>query len=177
MRAERDGSIVVSGIRGGEGSKVILDSRVGEGLAPTRRVQHIHFIGRAGKGAHFASTPKAPERCEARGFPTDGPFLLFLRRLRIDKIHGDSLKAKFMDIGEAGYRAGSVVVVGRIWNARISSVDIFVERPEYFSSLKGRHIEKAAPNFGGRETASGKACNNTEIIRTALKGTPELGVN
>ncbi len=33
---------------GGKGGRVVLDGRRGEDLAPARRVEGIHFVGRAG---------------------------------------------------------------------------------------------------------------------------------
>ena len=86
------------------------------------------------------------------------------------------MNADFLDIGEAGYRAGGVVIVRVAGIARIRSVEPFMKGPKNLSSMKGGHIEEAAPDFGRRKATHCKAGNDAEVIRAAFKGAPEIGV-
>ena len=164
-------------MRASKSGRVVLDSRGGEDLAPTRGVERVHFVGRAGQGADLAGTPEAPERWEGGGSPTGGPFLLVLRGLSINEIYGDSLDIKFLDVREAGDGAGGVVVVYGARFAKIRSVEEFMESREDFGGLKGRHIEEAAPDFSRREAAGREARYDPEIIGATFKGAPEVGIS
>ena len=118
---------MVGGVRSGESGRIILDCCSTEGLAPARGVEHVQFIRRTGQGADLAGAPDAPEGLKGGGLPAGRPFLLILRELGIDEVHGDSLNAKFPDIGEAGEGTGSVFVIRGVGIARTSSIDKFIE--------------------------------------------------
>lgn len=124
----------------------------------------------------FTGAPEAPERFEGGGTPAGGPFLLVLGGLGVDEIYGDCLKADFLDIGEAGYRAGGVVIVRSAGIARIGSVEPFVKGTKNLGSMKGGHIEEAAPDFGRRKATHCKAGNDAEVVTAAFKGAPEIRV-
>ena len=69
-----------------------------------------------------------------------------------------------------------MVVICGAGIARICSADKFVESREYFGGLEGGHIEEAAPDFGGGETAGRKACDDAKVVGAAFEGTPEVGI-
>ena len=163
-------------MRGSEGGRVVLNSRGGEYLASAGGIKRVHFVGRAGQGADLAGAPEAPKRSEGGIPPTSGPFFLVLGGLGIDEVNGDGLNAKLLNIGEAGYGAGGVVVVRRVGIARIRSVDAFVESREDLGGLEGGHIEEAAPDFGGGEAAGREACDDSEVVGAAFESAPEVGV-
>ena len=52
-----------------------------------------------------------------------------------------------------------------------------MKRREGLGSLKCRHVEEAAPNLGGGEATSHKACDDAEIVRAAFEGTPEVKID
>lgn len=164
-------------MRGGEGCRIVLDSRGGEGLTPAGGIERVHFVGRAGQGSDPAGAPEAPERSEGGCPPADGPFLLVLGGLCMNKIHGDGLNAEFLDVGEAGYGTRGVVVVRATGIARIRSVDTFVESREDLGGLRGRHVEEAAPDFCGGEAAGREASDDAKIVRATFEGPPEVRVS
>ncbi len=49
-------------MRSRDSGGVIFDSRSSKELAPARRVQRIHLVGRTGKTADLVGTPEAPKR-------------------------------------------------------------------------------------------------------------------
>lgn len=85
-------------MHGGKGGRIVFDSRGGKDLAPARGVECVHFVGRAGQGADLAGAPEAPERSKGGGSPPSEPFLLILKALGIDEIHGDDLDAELRHI-------------------------------------------------------------------------------
>lgn len=117
-----------------------------------------------------------PERSEGGGPPAGGPFLPFLGGLGIDEIHGNGLDTESLNIGEAGDGAGGVLVERSAGFPRIRSVDELVESREDLGGLGGRHIEEAAPDFGRREAAGRKACNDAEIVGSPFESAPEVRV-
>ena len=46
--AHRGCPIAVSGVRRGDGGRIVFDSRGGESLAPAGGIERVHFVGRAG---------------------------------------------------------------------------------------------------------------------------------
>ncbi len=164
-------------MRSGEGGWVVLNSRGGEDLAPPGRVECVHFVSRAGQGADLAGTPETPETPEGGGPPAGGPFLLVLGSLGIYKIHGNGLDPEFLDIGETGYWAGSVVVVHGVEIVRLRSVDGFVESRENLGRFEGGYVEEATPDFGGGKAAGREASNDAEVIGAAFEGTPEVAID
>lgn len=59
---------------------------------------------------------------------------------------------------------------------RVRFVDAFVKSREDFSGLRGGHIEKAAPDFGGGEAARPETRNDSEVVGAAFECAPEVGV-
>ena len=163
-------------MRGSDGVRVILDRRGGEDLAPARRVEHVHFIGRAGQSADLASAPEVPERSKGGDPPAVRPFLPVLWCLGIDEIHGNGLDTKFLDIGEAGDGASGVVVVCGAGIARSRSVDELVECREDLGGLGGGHIQEATPDFGGGEAACREAGDDAEVVGATFESAPEVRV-
>ena len=51
-----------------------------------------------------------------------------------------------------------------------------MESRKDFGGLKSRHIEEAAPDFGGGEAAGRKARDNTEVVGAAFESAPEVGI-
>ena len=168
--------VAVGGMRRDEGSVVVLDGRVGEDLALAWRVERVHLVGRAGEGSELAGAPEAPERSEGGGLPVRGPFLFVLGGFGVDEIHGYGLEAEVLDIGEAGYGAGGMVIVRATGILRIHSIDGFMESCEDLDGLKGGHIEEAAPYHSGGEAAGREARDDAEVVGAAFEGTPEVGI-
>ena len=162
---------------GGESSRIVLNSRCGEDLASARTVERFHFVGRAGQSADLTGTPEAPKRSEGGGSPADGPFSIALGGLGIDKIYSNGLNPELLNIGEAGDRAGDVVIVTGARIARNASVGILMRSSDNLGGLIGGHIEEATPNLGGGEAASCKAGDTTRISGAASKSTPKVGIN
>ena len=81
-----------------------------------------------------------------------------------------------MDVGEAGYGAGGMVIVRGVGILGINSVDAFVESGENVGGLEGGHVEEAAPDLGGGEAAGGEARDDAEVVGAAFEGTPEVGI-
>ena len=167
---------MVGGVCCGDGRRVVLDSRGGENLAPPRRIERVHFVGRTGQGTDLTGAPEAPERSKGEGPPAGRPLFFVLRGLGIDEIHGDGLDAEFLDIGEASDGAGRVIVVCGAGITRIASANIFMEGCEDLGCLEGRHIEEAAPYLGGGEAASCETCDNAEVVGSTFEGAPEIGI-
>ena len=94
----------------------------------------------------------------------------------VDEIQGYGLEAEGLDIGEAGYGAGGVVIVRGIGILRVHSIDAFVESCESLGGLKGGHIEEAAPDHGGGEAAGGEARDDAEDVESDYEGAPEVGI-
>ena len=117
-----------------------------------------------------------PERSEGRGFLVGGLFLFVFRGLGVDEVRGDGLDAEFLDLGEAGDGAGGVVVVRGAKITRTCSIDAFVESCKDLGGLESRHIEEAAPDFGGGEAAGCQVRNNAKVVRAAFEGAPEIRV-
>lgn len=92
------------------------------------------------------------------------------------EVHGDSLKAEFLDIGEACNGTDGVVVVSSAGIVRYHSINTFVESCEDLGGLKGGHIEEAAPDFGGGEAADRETSDDAEVVGAAFEGTPEVRV-
>ena len=101
--------------------------------------------------------------------------LLVFGGLGIDEIHGDSLDAEFLDVGEAGYGAGGGIRGARI--ARFGSIDAFVESGEDLGGLIRGHIDEAAPYSSGGEAAGRETRDDAEIIGAAFEGAPEVGIS
>ena len=51
-----------------------------------------------------------------------------------------------------------------------------MEGREDLAGLESRHVEKAAPDFGGGEAAGREARNDAEVVGAAFEGAPEVGV-
>ena len=75
-----------------------------------------------------------------------------------------------MDIREAGYGSGGVVVIG------IRFIDAFVKSRKDLGGLKGGHVEEAAPDFGAREAAGREARDDAEVVGASFEGAPEVRV-
>lgn len=173
--AERGDGVAVDGVNGGESSRVVSDSRGGEDLAPAGGVKHVHLVGRAGERAGFAGAPEAPDGVEGRGFPACGPVLV-LWAFSIGQVHGDKLDTERLDVGEAGDRTGSVLVVLRGGVTGVFPTDTFVECGEGLGGFGGSHVEEAAPDFGAGKATRRKARDDAEVVGAAFEGTPEVGV-
>ena len=69
-----------------------------------------------------------------------------------------------------------MVVVCGACIARICSANRFVESREHFGGLEAGHVEEAAPDFSGGETAGRKACDDAKVVGAAFESTPEVGI-
>lgn len=88
----------------------------------------------------------------------------------MDQIYGNNLEAKLRDVGKASYGSGAGFIM------RCASADGVVKSRENFGSLKSWHVEKTAPDFGGRETSGFEARNDAEIVGAAFESAPKIGI-
>jgi len=47
---------------------------------------------------------------------------------------------------------------------------------EDFRGLERRHVEKATPDFGTRESAGRETCDNAKVVGAAVQGVKEVGI-